>query len=300
MTKKLLTLLVILTIFSCKGNRSVSEQSIITVSIPPFRYFVEKIAGQDFAVNIMVPPGANPHVYEPVPAQIDKLSRSKAYISNGFLGFEQTWLDRFYEINKTMVRLSLGDYIDPIISENVHKGDHAEGADPHYWVSPRCAMKMAFSVKELLCNLNPEARISYESNYDSLMVRIEEADRLATDLFSQYQGSSFMIYHPNLAYLARDYGITEIPVEFEGKEPPPSHLRELIDLAKEKNITTIFVQKEYDIKNAKAIASEIGAVVKVIDPLSPEWFDSITGLIRALHKSIAESKKTALNDGTAF
>ena len=68
-----------------------------------------------------------------------------------------------------------------------------------------------------------------------------------------------MIYHPNLAYLARDYGLEEIPVEYEGKEPPPSRMKELIDLARKDKMKTIFVQKEYDTKNAKAIADEIGA-----------------------------------------
>ncbi len=289
MIKKLLALLVILLAFSCNGNRSGSDQSIITVSIPPFRYFVEKIAGQDFAVNVMVPAGSNPHVYEPVPTQIDKLSRSKAYISNGFLGFEQTWLDRFYEINKTMVILSLGDNIEPIMSQNDHEGVHTEGADPHYWVSPKCAMKMASSVKELLCNLNPEAGNRYESNYDSLMSIISGVDRLAKELFSEHPGSSFMIYHPNLAYLARDYGLEEISVEFEGKEPSPSRMKELIDLARERNIRTIFVQKEYDSKNAKAIAGEIGADIKIIDPLYPEWYRATVDLITALHNGIEKS-----------
>jgi zinc transport system substrate-binding protein len=290
MTKKLLALAIFLMMCSCNGSRSGSDQPIVTVSIPPFRYFVEKIGGHDFEVNVMVPAGSNPHIYEPVPAQIDKLSKSKAYISNGFLGFEQTWLNRFYEINKTMVRLSLGDNIDPIISKHDHEGTHAEGADPHYWVSPKCAMKMASAVKGLLCDLNPQDGKMYESNYDSLMSVIEGVDRLAREMFSEDAGSSFMIYHPNLAYLARDYGLEEISVEFEGKEPPPSRLKELIDLAREREIKTIFVQKEYDTKNAKAIAGEIGADLEIIDPLSADWYRSTVDIITALHNSIEKSK----------
>ena len=78
---------------------------IITVSIAPFKYFVEEIADSDFRVNIMVPPGSDPHVYEPFPDQINKLRKSEAYISNGYLGFEMTWLERFYETNNTMKKL---------------------------------------------------------------------------------------------------------------------------------------------------------------------------------------------------
>ena len=81
-----------------------------------FKYFVEEIAGDNFTVNVMVPAGANPHIYEPYPDQINKLRQSVAYISNGYLGFEMTWLDRFYEMNRKMKKLSLGDSIDPINS----------------------------------------------------------------------------------------------------------------------------------------------------------------------------------------
>ena len=80
-----------------------------------------------------------------------------------------------------------------------------------------------------------------------------------------------MIFHPNLGYLARDYGLEEIAVEYEGKEPPPSRMKELIDRARADRIKTIFVQREYDTKNARAIAHEIGAKVKIIDPLSEDW-----------------------------
>ncbi len=291
MTRKLLILLIISVAFACTSKNKGSEQPIITVSIPPFMYFVEEIAGQDFTVNVMVPPGANPHIYEPVPAQIDKLSRSMAYISNGFLGFEQTWLDRFYEINKTMIRLSLGDYIEPIVSDHDLEGAHTERADPHYWISPKCAMKIVVSVKELLCDLKPEERTRYELNLDSLMIKISGADTLAQELFEEHTGNSFMIYHPTLAYLARDYGLEEIPVEFEGKEPPPSRMKELIDLARERNIGTIFVQKEFDSKNANAIAGEIGAEVEIIDPLSYEWYKATVDIITALHSSIEKSRK---------
>ena len=100
-----------------------------------------------------------------------------------------------------------------------------------------------------------------------------------------------MIYHPNLAYIARDYGLEEIPVEYEGKEPSPSRMRDLIDRARKENLRTIFVQIEYDTKNAKAIASETGAKIVLIDPLSENWMKSTTEIIDNLHKSLQESSK---------
>jgi zinc transport system substrate-binding protein len=283
--------LILFIIMSCGQQSPNSGARIITVSIAPYKYFVEEIAGDDFNINVMVPAGSNPHIYEPFPEQISKLRRSVAYISNGYLGFEMTWLDRFYETNMTMKRLSLGDKIDPLVSEHHHEGDHVEGADPHYWVSPKCAMIMALSVKEFLCELNPLQKMKYENNYQSLVLKIEETDKKAQKYFSDVPNRSFMIYHPNLGYLARDYGLEEITVEYEGKEPPPSRMKDLIDRARKERLKIIFVQREYDTKNAKAIAGEIGAEIKIIDPLSEDWYKATNDIIDAVHNSLIESSK---------
>jgi zinc transport system substrate-binding protein len=279
-------LLIFLTLISCGPGMSDSGTRVITVSIAPFKYFIEEIADKDFKVNVMVPPGADPHTYEPFPEQINQLRKSIGYISNGYMGFEMNWLDRFYETNRKMKKLSLGDKIELVVSGHRHEGGHIEGADPHYWVSPKCAGIMALSVKDFLCDLNPSQKEKYEKNYTGLISKINETDGKAREFFSGIRNRSFMIYHPNLAYLARDYGLEEIPVEYEGKEPPPSRMRELIDLAREKGLKTIFVQREYDTKNAKAIAGEIGAEIKIIDPLSDDWYKATNDIIEALHSSL--------------
>jgi zinc transport system substrate-binding protein len=287
--RKIFLLLAILFFSSCSPGGTDTGERIITVSIAPFKYFVSKIGGDDFTVNVMVPAGANPHIYEPFPKQIFNLRKSVGYVSNGYLGFEVTWLDRFYDSNRTMKKLSLSKNIAPLGSSHLHEGDHVEGADPHYWVSPKCALIMASSVRDFLCELNPAGRSKYEANYQELSLRIRELDEKATGLFSGVKPRSFMIFHPNLGYLARDYGLEEIAVEYEGKEPPPSRMKELIDRARNEHIKTIFVQREYDTKNASAIAHEIGARLQIIDPLSADWMDSTSEIIRALCTSLNES-----------
>ncbi len=293
--KKIFYLLPLIFFASCGHGDGVknsgSDERIITVSIAPFRYFIEAIGGDDFKVNVMVPSGSNPHIYEPFPEQVFKLRKSVAYVSNGYLGFEITWLGRFYDTNRTMKKLALSQEIEPLVSGHHHDGGHTEGADPHYWVSPKCAIIMASSVRDFLGEINPAEKIRYEANYQKLLSDITSIDKKASGLFSGVKSKSFMIYHPNLGYLARDYGLEEIAVEFEGKEPPPSRLKELIDRARADKIRTIFVQREYDTKNAKAIAHEIGAKVQIIDPLSEDWPGATTAIINALYESLSESSK---------
>jgi len=284
--KRIFIILITVLLASCGGQDRKENERIITVSIAPFKYFVEAIAGNDFSVNVMVPAGADPHVYEPVPEQINKLRNSSGYISNGYLGFEMNWLERFYETNKTMKKLCLGDNIDPIVSEHQHEGEHVEGADPHYWVSPVSAKIMAESVKNFLILLNPAQGQKYEENYSIFLTKIDELDKQSREKFSSLKRRSFMIYHPNFAYIARDYNLEEIPVEFEGKEPNPSRLREMIDHARLDSVKIIFLQREYDPKNANAIAKEIGAEVMIVDPLSEEWLSSTTYILDEIYNTL--------------
>ncbi len=289
--KKIFSVLFIVLTVSCGRRGTGTGERIITVSIAPFKYFVEAIAGDDFEVNIMVPSGADPHVYEPFPEQINMLRNSVGYISDGFLGFENTWLDRFYETNRSMKRLSLGEKMDLLYSGNHHEGDHDEGPDPHYWMSLNCALSMASSIKDFLCGLNPVHKQQYEVNYQIFITKIQKLNKKAQELFSGLKNKTFMIYHPNLGYLARDYGLKEISVEYEGKEPPPSRMKELIDLARKDGLKTIFVQREYDTRNAEVIASQIGAQIKIIDPLSEDWLPTMSDIVTELYDSISENSK---------
>jgi zinc transport system substrate-binding protein len=154
-------------------------------------------------------------------------------------------------------------------------------------------MVMAGAVRDFLCKLNPEHIEIYNINYQKLALDISKLDKKAEELFAGYKGKQFMIYHPNLGYLARDYSIAEVPVEFEGKEPPPSRMRFLIDLAREKGMKTIFVQKEYDTKNARAIADETGAKIVIIDPLSEDWLKATSDIIDAVYLSFSDGLNEA-------
>ena len=126
-------------------------------------------------------------------------------------------------------------------------------------------------------------------NYKKLVSEIEELDRKALKLFSESYDKSFLIFHPTFAYMARDYDLEEISLEFEGKEPSPRRMKELVDLAKKDGFKTVFVQREFDTKIARAIAKEIGAEIKIINPLSEDWLNTTTDIIVAIHESFSKS-----------
>ena len=305
--------LLVLAITSC-GRRSGagSSEKVITVTIPPLAWFVEGIAGDDYSVNVLLPPGADHHIWEPLPAQINSLSGSEALIINGKLGFEEAWMGRFTQVNPKIRVLDLSSNIQLIGSEGLmversegpargnngdgdhdaeHAGDGHEhednahshgGPDPHYWMSPSAAMIMAHDIMDFLVELNPGSYEKYEANLAAMTRRIAEVDSLVRDAVATAPNKTVMIYHPALAYMGRDYGFEQVSFEDEGKSPSPARMKELIDFARDKEIKTIFIQAEYDLRNAQSLSTETGAKLIVINPMNRNWPEAVVEIAKAI------------------
>lgn len=277
MKRLLIPVLFVLIFAGCNRQDGDRDQRVITVSIEPFRFFTSVIAGDSYTINVIVPPGASPATYEPPPAVIKGISNSGLMIINGYLGFEMAWIDRLLGLNEKIEVLRLADSQDLIASESHRHNDiiHYSGVDPHFWMSPMRARIIARDIKDFLVKYDPDREEVYVTNYMRLDSMIMETDAYIRSILNESGAESFMIFHPSLTYFARDYGLEQITVETEGKEPSPSELKNLIDRGREENMKTIFVQREFDTKNARLIGEEIGAETVVIDPLSNDWIRSV-------------------------
>lgn len=271
-----LAALLFLFIFSCTpGEPSDPGKPVLSVSILPQKYFLEQLAGDIMEVNVMVPPGASPATYEPTVSQLSRLDRSEIYFKMGHLGFENSWMDKLLSVNPSMKVFSLSDGIDMIYGqEEVHHEGHShgpEGIDPHIWMSARNAAIMVQNMAGALLDFFPEDSLLLMNNRDSLLTKIEALDMEISDLLSGAEGRSFMIYHPSLAYFAKDYHLKQHALEWEGKSPSPAHMKKLSDLGRELQISSILIQAEFDRKNAGILAQEIGAGLVIINPLDEDW-----------------------------
>ena len=121
----------------------------------------------------------------------------------------------------------------------------------------------------------------YKNNLDSLTQIIENTDETIKSIIADAD-KTFLIYHPALTYFARDYGLEQISIEEGGKEPSPAHLQSLIKLCKEKNAKVIFVQQEFDMRNAETIAKELGVEVVPVNPLNYNWTEEMVNTAKAL------------------
>ncbi|HZJ80061.1 MAG TPA: zinc ABC transporter substrate-binding protein [Dysgonamonadaceae bacterium] len=284
-------LLVLTLLFVVGCNSVVNNKSTVSVTIEPQRYFVEQIVGDVFKVNTIVPAGTSPETYDPTPSQMVSLGKSRLYFKVGYLGFENAWGKTLAENNadvkvvNTSNEISLieGENLDNIIGGHVHHEGHSHhGIDPHVWSSPKSALIMAENMLNALVMADVENQKLYRDNFKVLRAEIIETDQKIASLLESAPVKSFIIYHPALAYFARDYNLTQYSIEFEGKSPSPQQLKQMIDFAKEQGIRTIFVQKGFDMKNAESLAKEVGASIHSIDPLSYNWSEELIKIAEIL------------------
>ena len=268
---------------ACKPSAQSEQKPTITVTLEPLRYFTEAIAGDQYQVVSMVPKGSSPETYDPTPQQLVALNKSQAYFRIGHIGFEQTWMDRLASNSPQLKFFDTSEGIDLIRTAGHQHGDHyhAGGVEPHVWNSANNAIILAENIYQALCKLDSPNQTYYKERLDSLKLTIQETDKTIRELL-QKADRTFLIYHPALSYFARDYGLKQVSIEEEGKEPSPAQLKTLIETCRKENIHVIFVQQEFDVRNAQLIADELGVTIIPINPLSYDWPTEMINVAKAL------------------
>ena len=281
--KKLIYILTLLVLSACNNTSPKDERSLLTVTIEPLRYFTEAIGGDYFQVISMVPKGSNPESYDPAPQQLIDLSKSQAYFRIGYIGFEQSWMKKLEANAPNMKVFDTSKGIDLIQGEGHWHGDHFHegGVEPHTWNSTKNASIIADNICQALCELDTEHQAYYKHRTDSLKQLIDQTDKEIRSLLEEAD-STFLIYHPALSYFARDYGLKQISIEENGKEPSPAQLKNLIETCRKEKVHVIFVQQEFDQRNAQLIADELGVSIVSINPLSYDWREEMLHVAKAL------------------
>jgi zinc transport system substrate-binding protein len=261
----------------------------VFVSIVPQKYFVQKIGGDRVAVSILVPPGAGPHQFEPKPRQMAALAQSDVYFAVG-VEFEKSWLKKIAVANPKLRVVRTDDGIDKIAAAGhdpqggqprpaspgfgqVRDGvvPRERAPDPHVWLSPPLVKIQAGQIRDGLTAVDPLHRSNYEANYASFLKEIDALDAELKAVFAGRKGEQFMVLHPSWGYFAAAYGLEQVSIEIEGKEPKPAQLQRLIRHARERRISVIFVQPQFSARSAELLAREIGGRIVVADPMAEDW-----------------------------
>ena len=276
----ILIFVVVAYVYTSTGNNTGSRdgQIGVVVTVGPQEEFVKRVGGDRVNVTVMVPPGADPHTYEPLPNQMKQVQDAQIYFQVGSdVEFELAWMGKLTSMNSQMklVNTSTGIQLIPNTAES------EEGSDPHVWVSPRNAKVMVENIYQGLSQADPENKEYYTKNRDEYLKELDELDKNITQRLSAKNNTKIMVYHPAWAYFCKDYNLKQISIEQDGKEPTPQAIASLVDTARRENIKVIFVSPEFSTSNAQVIASEIGGKVVVIDPLSNDYLKNMQKVAEA-------------------
>ncbi len=287
------TLLAIFALIFCSS--AFAAKFTVAVSLQPYANIIQQIAGDIVDVVTLVPAGADPHTFEPKPSTLKEFAKASVYFSDG-TGMDAAWLPRFKGVNKDVQVISLSRNIQLEKFEDDEDGDHDhhdhhdhhhEGFDPHVWTSPAKVQLIAGNLAAELIKLDPSNHLGYQAGLARLTMRIDEIDsRLKAAVAALPESRrSFIVFHPSYGYFAHDYGMKQLAIEVDGKEPKPRDLQKLIAQGKKEQVSIIFVQPQFSKRAAATIAKELNAVVQETDPLASDCLANTEKLLEAILKA---------------
>jgi zinc transport system substrate-binding protein len=273
--KKYLILIIIISVFlfagvSLKANLgliSKEEKIGVVVSILPLAEFVEQVGKDKVEVTVIVPPGADPHLFELTPVQLKKISQAQLYVEVGSgLNFELTWMDKIKLIYKDML----------ICNSSI--GITLVDKDPHIWLSPRNAKTMVENISEALIKIDPLSQKYFKKNSIEYINKLDILDKEIKARLEGVKNRRFISSHPAWGYFAKEYDLIQIAIENEGKEPSAASLAHIIDQTRAFNISIILVSPQYNMKSAEVVAKEVGAQIIIADDLSMDYINNLRKL----------------------
>jgi zinc transport system substrate-binding protein len=245
----------------------------VAVSVLPQKYLAERIGGRWVTVSSLVSSGKDPHTFEPTPAQVAQLAKAQLYFATG-MSFETGWLGKLQRSQNTRVvdmRQGIKLRQQEAMLELGHGHDEHKhgGSDPHVWTSPANLRVIATTIeRELAGSLPPASHAELRQNKEALLRDIDRSDQKIRALLAQSAVKRFMVFHPSWGYFADAYGLQQLPIEYEGKEPGPRTLAQIIAIGKREQIKVVFVQPQFSARAAGNIASSLNARVEKLDDLA--------------------------------
>lgn len=279
------------------GESRAADPVEIVTGIAPISFLVEKIGRERVRVATLLPPGQDPHTFEPSPGQIGRLSRAGIYFSLE-MPFERMLLAKLPREGSGPRVIDVGAGIAklPMLEHNHHDGhdDHTDSGhrhgelDPHIWLGPPQLLIMAEYILAGLVTIDPDHAAAYRHNHARLQGEIEAVHRRNTELLAPFAGSSFYVYHPAFGYFAAAYQLRQQAVEISGKTPTPRQLLNLVERARHDGVRVIFVQPQFDQKSAATIAGSIDGEVVPLDPLAPDMLANLEKMAAKISAALAE------------
>jgi zinc transport system substrate-binding protein len=247
----------------------------VFVTVAPLAWLVEQVGGPDVEVRSLVRPGQDPHGFEPSPRQLGALQDADAYLSLG-LPFEQAWLPRMAALHPRLRVVELLA-VDGTAAGHQDAGhNHRHGTiDPHVWTDPLRMLALSELVRDLLAELQPATQASYAQRQHEVAQRLRALHAELETRFAAMPRQVFLVHHPAWGHLAARYGLNQLAIERDGKEPGPQALAALAAQVRQQGIHTLFVEPQMSDHLAHGLADTLGLEIQVLDPLAGDYPENL-------------------------
>lgn len=234
----------------------------VVVSVAPLAWFVEQLAGPDARITVLLPAGATPVTFVPGMDALRAASSARIVVRIGHPAFvwERTWLAR------------AGNRQEGLVTVEAAADCPVRPEDPHVWLSPSCARRMAGAIAAAIQRVEPERAAETAERLSALEREIDAVDAEIRARLGPFRGRAFLVFHPAWGYFAQEYGLRQIALERPGlAERGSAAVARALGEARRLGIRTVFVQPQISPAGAASLGSEIGAEVVILDPLGGDW-----------------------------
>jgi zinc transport system substrate-binding protein len=240
--------------------QQISGQKILVTFYPLYK-FTKAVGGNKVDVSLIIPPGIEPHDWEPTIQDIEQFKTASLVIING-AGFEQ-WLPKLITANPEMTVIDTSKNI-----KLLQKGTNQ--TDPHIWLDPILVKTQVQNIADGLEKIDPQNADYYQQNANQYKSRLDSLDAtIRTDL-SNCNKKDFLAFHDAFSYFSIEYGLHQNTIVgglSPGAEPTAATLEQITRKSQNLGLHIVFTEEAVNPQIAKVIADEIHGKVLVLSPL---------------------------------
>ena len=169
-------------------------------------------------------------------------------------------------------------------------GHFPEMHDPHVWLDPMNLIVMTDNTVAELSEIDPDNAAFYRENGETLKAEIKKVNDEVAAQLKDVEGKSFVVHHPAFGYFADRFGLKQVPLEVEGKEPGAVDMAKVVDFIKKNNAKAVFMQAQIPDSVIKSVAEETKVRVITLDPLKENVLENIKETASEIKGALIDEK----------